>query len=148
MGPEANRELRSRWAIGSLNSNLRQTSAASLHVDALYRPVSVLAVTRHVSRPGHGTRSDAVTGSDLDPRHTGPDVRWRVTTPNGIEFTCRVFSNDARIEVRLTIEDDELLCARVVPSVEEAGTVARRWLRAVVAGETISEPSSSLAVVH
>ena len=90
-----------------------------------------------------------MSGSDLGRKHTNePDVRWRVTTPNGVEFTCRVYNKDARIEVWLTGGEDELLCTRIVSSVEAAGTVARRWLRAVVAGEAVSEPSTSPTVVH
>jgi hypothetical protein len=90
-----------------------------------------------------------VSGSNLSGKQTGEtDVRWRVTTPSGLEFTCRVYSNHSRIEVSLTDGDDALLCARVVSSAEAAGILARRWLRVVVSGETVSEPFSFPTVVH
>ena len=88
-------------------------------------------------------------GSDQNGKHgDAPDVRWRVTTPNGNQFACRVYTTGPRIEVRLMTGDEELLCARVVPSVDAAATVACRWLRAVVAGEAVSERPSSPVVVH
>src|SRR5262245_9123023 len=96
-----------------------------------------------------GQGGDAVAGSDLGWKHANePDVRWRVTTGNGTQFTCCVYTTDAGTEVRLMTGDDELLCSRVVPSIDAAGTVARRWLRTVVASEAVSEPSSAPTIVH
>lgn len=88
-------------------------------------------------------------GSDLGGKPVnGPDVRWRVTTPDGVQFTCRVQTTGTRVEVRLMTGDEELLCVSVVPTLDVAGTVARRWLRAVVAGESVSDPSAPEIVIH
>ena len=90
--------------------------------------------------------------SDQDKKRAAdaPDVRWRVTTATGIQFACRVYVIGARIEVRLTTEQDNLVCARVVSSFDAASDVVRGWLRAVVADDGVSEliSGSRVDVVH
>ena len=83
-------------------------------------------------------------------RADAPDVRWRVTTATGVTFACRVRIAGARIEVRLTTRQDELVCARVVPSLDAASDVVRGWLRAVVSNDDVSEliSGSPVDVVH
>ena len=68
-----------------------------------------------------------------------PEVRWRVTTPTGDRFACRVCASGARIEVQLTTGQDDLVCARVVPSFDAARDSANRWLRAVLADDNVVE---------
>ena len=92
-------------------------------------------------------------GCDQDKmRADAPDVRWRVTTATGVQFACRVYIIGARIEVRLTTEQDNLLCvcARVVPSFDAAGDVVRGWLHEIVANASVSAPlsGSGVDVVH
>ena len=79
-----------------------------------------------------------------------PDVRWRVTTATGVQFACRVQISGARIEVRLTAEPDDLVCARVVSSLDAASDVDSGWLRLVVANNGVGELMSSprVEVVH
>ena len=83
-------------------------------------------------------------------RADAPDVRWRVTTATGIQFACCVYVIGARIEVRLTAEPDDLVCARVVSSLDAASDVVSGWLRLVVANNGVSEliSGSRLEVVH
>ncbi len=72
---------------------------------------------------------------DESTRESAADVRWRVTTAEGIQVACRVHVDDTRIEVRLTTGQEQLVCARVVPSLDDAGKIARGWLHAVVSDE-------------
>jgi hypothetical protein len=73
-----------------------------------------------------------VQGYDQNTTDAAADVRWRVTTAAGVQFACRVHVDGTRIEVRLTTREEQLVCARVVPSLDAAATVARGWLHVVV----------------
>ena len=92
-----------------------------------------------------------MTGSDHGGRRADQaGVRWRVTTPSGDQFACRVRATGTRVEVRLTTGQDDVVCVRDVPSYDEARAVVNRWLRAVIAGgqrgDTAAGPSTH--VVH
>jgi hypothetical protein len=92
-----------------------------------------------------------VQGADQNgKRADAPDVRWRVTTGSGVQFACCVCITGARIEVRLTTEQDDLVCARVVPSLDAASAVVRGWLHVVVSSNGVSEliSASRADVVH
>lgn len=90
---------------------------------------------------------------EADQKRTGvdaPDVRWRVRTATGATYACRVCIVGARIEVRLTTRQDELVCARVVSSLDAASTVVRGWLRAVVSSDDVSRliAGGPVEVIH
>ena len=89
-------------------------------------------------------------GSLRQEKHATPELRWRVTTRNGMQFACRVHASDARVEVRLTTGEDEndLLCSKVAPSLDAAGIIARRWLSAVVASDNVSDETVAAPVIH
>jgi hypothetical protein len=91
-----------------------------------------------------------VQGSFHEEKHVAPELRWRVTTRNGMQFACRVHASDARVEVRLTTGEDgnDLLCSKVVPSLDAAGVIARRWLSAVVASDSVSDEPVAAPVIH
>jgi len=79
-----------------------------------------------------------------------PDVRWRVTTATGVQFVCRVYIIGAGIEVRLTSDHDELVCAKAVATLDAATDVVRDWLRTIVADDGIETliRNASPNVVH
>jgi hypothetical protein len=73
-----------------------------------------------------------------DPRHATERIetsgqRWRVTTANGDQFTCRILGGGPHLEVQLTAGEDDVVCAEVVSSFDAAGRLANRWLRTVIA---------------
>ena len=75
----------------------------------------------------------------IQERENASPVRWRVTTTNGVRFACLVSISGARVEVQLTTGHDSVLCASVVSSLDAADGLAHRWLRALVAGDDVSE---------
>ena len=78
--------------------------------------------------------------ADLDKRRAdASDLRWQVTTATGAQFVCTVWDIGGRIEVRLTTEQDELVCATGVTSLDAASDVARNWLRTVVANNGVGD---------
>jgi hypothetical protein len=78
------------------------------------------------------------------------DLRWRVTTPTGLRYACRVRVVGFRLEVRLTTEEEHLVCARVVTSFDAARDIARGWLRSIVATGGIDgvDPGSRVEITH
>ena len=82
-------------------------------------------------------------------RADASDLRWQVTTALGAQFVCTVWVIGARIEVRLT-EQDELLCAAGVASLDAASDVARKWLRTVVTNNGVGDliPGPRVDAVH
>jgi hypothetical protein len=81
-------------------------------------------------------------------RHAESDVRWSVTTATGDHFVCRVDASGGRIEVRLFAGKDDLICARVVPSLDAARRLANRWLRAVIANHPPGDAVPGGDAVH
>jgi hypothetical protein len=89
-----------------------------------------------------------VQGYDHNTRDAAADVRWRVTTATGVQFACLVQVDGTGIEVRLTTSQEQLVCARVVPSLDDAAKVARGWLHAVVSDSGLSELFPQHGTVH
>jgi hypothetical protein len=83
-------------------------------------------------------------------RKDSGDTRWQVTTPTGLRYVCRVWVVGSRIEVRLTTEQDALVCSRVVTSFDVARDIARSWLRSIVdtGGTTEVDPGPRADVTH
>jgi hypothetical protein len=89
-----------------------------------------------------------VQGHDQDKSDAAADTCWRVTTATGVQFACRVHLDGGGIEVRLTTTQEQLVCAKAVPSLHAAGEVVRGWLRAVVSDEGLSVLFAQDGTVH